>query len=515
MTSTAPDDLLLGIDVGTYETKGVLVTPDGREQASAAIGHRMIFPRAGWAEHDPESTWWGEVRDITRTLLAGTGVTAGRIKGVGISAIGPDVLPVDEQLRPLRNGILYGVDTRAVDEIAEMNARFGEDAIFEASGNALSSQATGPKVLWLKHNEPDLYARARWFVGATTFIVARLTGRVVVDHFSAGLNHPSYDPGTGDWNEALLDGIVEKDRLPEIAWSHEVAGTVTEGAAEETGLVAGTPVSVGTIDAGAEALSIGVVEPGEMMLMYGSTVFMVQITANRAARDKRLWAAPYLFPGTWCLLAGMATSGALTRWFRDHLAPDLVAAETAGGEAAYAVLAREAGQSPPGSRGVIVLPYFSGERTPINDPRAKGVIFGLSLTHTRGDLFRGTLEGIGHGVKQHVEMFTDMGAAPSTIRAVGGGTKNPVWLQSVSDITGVSQEVPAVTLGACFGDALLAGIATATVSGPDVIHRWQGAGRTIAPDPSNAPAYAALYEVYSSLYGATLEQMHRLHGLGY
>ena len=158
MTSTAPDDLLLGIDVGTYETKGVLVTPDGRVQASAAIGHSMIFPRAGWAEHDPESTWWGEVRDITRTLLAGAGVAAGRIKGVGISAIGPDVLPVDEQLRPLRNGILYGVDTRAVDEIAEMNARFGEDAIFEASGNALSSQATGPKVLWLKNNEPDLYA---------------------------------------------------------------------------------------------------------------------------------------------------------------------------------------------------------------------------------------------------------------------------------------------------------------------------------------------------------------------
>jgi len=508
-------DLLMGIDVGTYETKGVLVTPEGTVVATEVMPHKMIFPRAGWAEHDPEGTWWGDVTHVSKALLATEGISADQVKGVGISAIGPDVLPIDENFKPLRNGILYGVDTRAVDEIAEMNERHGADYIFNTCGNALSSQATGPKILWIKKNEPEVYEKARWFVDATTFIVARLTGRVVVDHFSAGSHHPMYDPWKRDWNDELNDGIVERERLPERAWSHELAGTVTEWAASETGLNVGTPVSVGTIDAGAESFSVGVTEPGEMMMMYGSTIFMIQVTDNDQARDERLWVAPYLFPGTWCLLAGMATSGALTRWFRDSFAADLVAAEEAGGEPAYGVLTREAGESQPGSGGVIVLPYFSGERTPINDPKAKGVIFGLSLTHTRGDLFRATLEGMGHGIKQHVDMFTEMGAPPHTIQAVGGGTKNAVWLQSVSDISGVPQKVAPVTVGASYGDALLAAIATGIVSGPEAIRDWQGEGSIVTPNPAMADTYAPLHEIYTGLYEATKEQMHQLHELGY
>lgn len=509
------DDLLMGIDVGTYETKGVLVTPQGKVVATEVKPHKVIFPRAGWAEHDPEGTWWGDITHVSKALLATEGVSPDQVKGVGISAIGPDVLPMDENFQPLRNGILYGVDTRAVDEIAEMNERFGEDYIFNACGNALSSQATGPKIMWIKKNEPEIYKKARWFVDATTFIVARLTGRVVVDHFSAGSHHPTYDPWKQQWNEELLDGVVESSRLPELAWSHELAGGVTEWAAKETGLNVGTPVSVGTIDAGAEALSVGVTEPGEMMLMYGSTIFIIQVTDNDQARDKRLWAAPYLFPGTWCLLAGMATSGALTRWFRDSFAADLVAAEAEGGEPAYSILTREAAEAAAGSGGVIVLPYFSGERTPVNDPRAKGMIFGLSLTHTRGDLFRATLEGMGHGIKQHVDLFTDIGAPPHTIQAVGGGTKNPVWLQSVSDISGVPQKVAPLTVGASYGDALLAGVATGLVSGPEAIREWQGAGTVVTPNPDMAPTYAPLHEIYTELYHATKEQMHKLHDLGY
>ena len=508
-------ELVMGIDVGTYETKGVLVNADGAVVATEVQPHTIIFPRAGWAEHDAEGTWWGDVVAVSKALLATPGVSPADVKGLGVSAIGPDVLPMDENFQPLRNGILYGVDTRAVEEIAEMNERFGEDYIFNACGNALSSQATLPKILWLKKNEPEVYKKARWFVTATTFIVARLTGRVVVDHFSAGSHHPSYDPWKREWNEELNEGIVETSRLAELAWSHEVAGGLTEWAAKETGLPEGTPVTVGTIDAGAESVSVGVTQPGEMMLMYGSTIFMIQVTDNDQARDKRLWVAPYLFPGTWCLLAGMATSGALTRWFRDSFASELVAAEEAGGEPAYAVLSREAGESHPGSEGVIVLPYFSGERTPINDPRAKGMIFGLSLTHSRADLFRATLEGMGHGIKQHVDMFTDMGAPPHSIQAVGGGTKNPVWLQIVSDISGVPQRVAPLTVGASYGDAFLAALALGWVESPDAIKEWQGNGSVVTPNDQLADTYAPLHAAYTDLYHATKETMHKLHELGY
>jgi len=508
-------DLLLGIDIGTYESKGVLTTTSGEVVAQAAIPHQLLFPRAGWAEHDPEATWWGDFCNLSKRLLATEGVSPSDIKGVGVSAIGPDVLPIDEDFNPLRMGILYGVDTRAVAEIDELNAKYGEDEIFNATANALSSQATGPKILWIKKNEPEVYKKARWFVDATTFIVARLTSRVVIDHFSAGCMVPMYDPFKREWSDKYCKEYVDLEQLPDILYSHELAGTVTAKASEQTGLAVGTPVSVGTIDAGAEALSVGVTQPGEMMMMYGSTIFMIQVTDNDQAREKRLWAGPYLFPNTWCLLAGMATSGSLTRWLRDRFAEDLIAAEQAGGSPAYSELVKEAKATPPGAEGVIVLPYFSGERTPVMDPRAKGLIFGMSLTHTRGHLFRATLEGMGHGVKQHVDLFTDIGARPKTIKSVGGGTKNEVWLQAVSDISGVPQEVAPLTFGASYGDALLAGVAVGLVSSPEEIRVWQGAPRTVTPDPKLADLYRPLSETYSRLYEATRDHMHKLHELGY
>jgi xylulokinase len=510
-----PQDLLLGIDIGTYESKGVLTTIAGEVIAQVAVPHQLLFPRAGWAEHDPELTWWGDFCTITKQLLSTPGVVAADIKGVGISAIGPDVLPIDENFNPLRMGILYGVDTRAVKEIDELNAKYGEDEIFNATANCLSSQSTGPKILWIKKNEPEVYKKARWFVDATTFIVARLTSRVVIDHFSAGCMVPMYDPWSNKWSDRFCKDFVNLEQLPEILWSHELAGRVTSKASELTGLAEGTPVSVGTIDAGAEALSVGVTKPGEMMMMYGSTIFMIQVTDNDQAREKRLWAGPYLFPGTWCLLAGMATSGSLTRWFRDQFAPELVAAEKSGGASAYAELVKEAAETKPGAEGVIVLPYFSGERTPVMDPRAKGMIFGLSLTHTRGHIFRAILEGMGHGVKQHVDLFTSIGARPKTIKSVGGGTKNSIWLQAISDISGVPQEVAPLTFGASYGDALLAGVAVGLVSSPEEIRTWQGKARIISPDEKLAETYRPLSEIYTSLYDATKNQMHKLHELDY
>jgi xylulokinase len=510
-----PQDLLLGIDIGTYESKGVLTTITGEVIAQVAVPHQLLFPRAGWAEHDPELTWWGDFCTITKQLLSTPGVVAADIKGVGISAIGPDVLPIDENFNPLRMGILYGVDTRAVKEIDELNEKYGEDEIFNATANCLSSQSTGPKILWIKKNEPDVYKKARWFVDATTFIVARLTSRVVIDHFSAGCMVPMYDPWSNKWSDRFCKDFVNLEQLPEILWSHELAGRVTSKASELTGLAEGTPVSVGTIDAGAEALSVGVTKPGEMMMMYGSTIFMIQVTDNDQAREKRLWAGPYLFPGTWCLLAGMATSGSLTRWFRDQFAPELVAAEKSGGASAYAELVKEAAETKPGAEGVIVLPYFSGERTPVMDPRAKGMIFGLSLTHTRGHIFRAILEGMGHGVKQHVDLFTSIGARPKTIKSVGGGTKNSIWLQAISDISGVPQEVAPLTFGASYGDALLAGVAVGLVSSPEEIRTWQGKARIISPDEKLAETYRPLSEIYTSLYDATKNQMHKLHELDY
>lgn len=503
---------LLGIDIGTYESKGVLVDSEGNLIASAFQPHDLLIPRQGWAEHDPEKTWWGDFVLLTKTLLEKSQISSKDIAGIGVSAIAPCMLPVDQQGNPLRMGVLYGVDTRAYREIDELNARFGKENLFAKTGNELSSQAVGPKILWLKKNEPEIYHKAAKFTTASSFIISRLTGKMVIDHLTASFFTPLYDFYKGTWSNEFCEGIVEPERLPEIGWACEKAGTVTAEAARITGLAEGTPVNFGTADASAEAVSVGVVKPGQMMLMYGSTIFMYLVTSTPKV-DSRLWAARYLFPGTSAFAAGTATSGSLTRWFRDKLSPDLVAAEKSGGENAYTALIHEAENISAGSEGLVVLPYFSGERTPINDPLARGMFFGLTLAHQRGHLFKAVLEGMGYGVRQHFDVMDEIGVKPDDVIAVGGGTKNPLWLQVVSDISGIPQRVPAVTFGASFGDAFLAGMAVGVHSSYNQITSWIKYDRLVKPDPMKHDLYSKYYQIYLDLYQKNKDLMSELHSL--
>jgi xylulokinase len=485
----------LGIDIGTFETKGVLVAHDGTITATATRPHKMLVPRPGWAEHRADEDWWGDFVHVTRALLDQSGLDPRRIKAVAASAIGPCMLPVDSAGKPLMNGVLYGVDTRATAQITALNAAIGAEVILDRCGNALTSQSVGPKILWLKDTHPDLFARTAKILTSTSYLTWKLTGEYVIDHYTAANFSPLYDVGRQDWTADLAD-IIPLDRLPRLMWSTAIAGTVTPAAAAETGLAPGTPVTCGTIDAAAEAVSVGVAAPGEMMLMYGSTIFIIQVT-SRPVRDARLWYAPWLFPGRHASMAGLATSGTLTHWFRDQMARD----------ADFAALAAEAEASPKGARGLLCLPYFSGERTPIHDPLARGAFFGLNLTHTRGDLYRAILEGIAMGTGHVLETYAGLGAAPIRIRAVGGGTKNAVWLQATCDVAQAVQEVCDKTIGASYGDAFLAALAIGAAPA-DAIQRWNPVARTVAPEA--VAAYARQYPLWKALYAQTRDIAHAL-----
>ena len=422
----------LGIDIGTFESKGVLVDAEGEIIAQAARPHEMMVPRPGWAEHDADNDWWGDFCHISKSLLHESAIDPQKIRAIGCSAIGPCMLPVDIEGNALMNGVLYGVDNRASAEVEELTVAIGEDVLMQNCGNALTSQSVGPKILWLKRNRPQIFARTAKIHTSTTYIVNKLTGRAVIDHHTAANFSPLYDVDKQDWTTELTGKIVDRDLLPEILWSSQIAGEATKKAAGETGLAAGTPVLTGTIDAAAEAISVGVLSPGEMMMMYGSTIFIIMPTANRVS-DPRLWYAPWLFEGQHASMAGLATSGTLTHWFRDQFAKELSREES------FITLAAEAENSPPGANGLIVLPYFSGERTPIHDPLAKGTVFGLNLTHTRGDIYRAFLEGIALGTGHVIETYVKAGAAPDRLFAVGGGTKNKVWSKATSDICNMPQ----------------------------------------------------------------------------
>lgn len=501
--------LLLGIDIGTYSSKGVLCTPEGEVVASHVVEHGISMPRPGWVEQDADAIWWHDTIAICRALISDEH-PAEEIAGVAVSAIGPCMLPVDEKGNALRPGVLYGIDTRAHEEIDWLNDRYGKEALFDLGGMALTSQAVGPKILWLKRHEPEVYARTHKILSASSYLIHKLTGAYVIDKHTGAHANPLIDIDALAYDDRFAEPIIGLDRMPDLRWSTEIAGTVTQVAAEQTGLASGTPVTAGAVDAAAEALSVGVTEPGDLMVMYGTTLFFVLVT-DRPIPDERMWATGYVLPGLYDIAGGMATSGAITRWFRDEFGAAELAAEAAGGLNAYAALAEAAERIPAGSGGLLCLPYFAGERTPIQDPEARGVFAGLTLSHTRAHLYRAILEGTAYGVRHNLDTFRAMGAAPRRLVAVGGGANNRLWLQIVSDVTGEEQVVPERTVGASYGDAMLAGLATGLV--PDVAtlrSQWVRVAEVLPPDMENHARYDAYYAVYRDLYEHSKSEIHQL-----
>ncbi len=482
--------LLLGVDIGTASSKGVLVDPGGAVLARSVREHAVSTPRPGWFEHDAEEVWWADFTAIVAELVRAAG---GRpLAGLGVSGIGPCLLPASAAGEPLRPAILYGVDTRAGAEIAELNAELGASEILARGGSPLTSQAVGPKVRWLARHEPDVYTRTRKLLMASSFLVHRLTGRYVLDHHSASQCTPMYDLVAGQWAEDWASLVAPGLALPELLWPTEVAGEVTAAAASLTGLPEGLPVTAGTVDAWAEAASVGVREPGDVMVMYGTTMFLIQVLTEPRPHPG-LWGTRGVTPGSFTLAAGMATSGAVTDWLR----------KLTGGS--YADLVAEAASVPVGSRGLLVLPYFAGERTPLFDPDARGVLAGLTTSHGRAELYRAALEGIAYGVRHNLEAMAAAGGAAGRLVAVGGGTKGGLWTRIVSDVTGLPQQIPAETIGACLGDALLA----AEAVGIKPV-RGNPIAATVAPDPENAARYEEFYRHYRALYEATAATAHFL-----
>lgn len=500
--------LLLGIDIGTYNSKGILCRPDGVVVAEARRHHQLSVPHPGQAEHDADTIWWAEFADIARELMSS--VPAGdRLTGVASSAIGPCLLPVDDQDRPMRPGILYGVDVRAAAQIEQLESRYGREALVHLGGMRLTSQAIGPKLLWLHQLEPETWRRAARFHTASSYLTLRLTGRHVIDRHTASHFNPLIDAVSLEWDDRFGSDISPVERLPELAWSDEVVGVVTQVAAETTRIPAGTPVTTGTVDALAEAVSVGVVRPGDLMIMYGSTAFLILVTDGlRTHAD--LWATAGLSRGQHALAAGMSTTGSATTWFRDQFGSG-TRGDDGDREDGYANLFKEAEFSTAGARGLLFLPYFSGERTPLHDPEARGVLAGLSLAHTRGDVYRALLEGVAFGIRSIIETMQTSGAPIKRVVAVGGGTTSRLWLNIVSSATGLQQLVPRQTIGASYGDAFIAGLATGAVDGWDALERdWVQIHEQIDPDPALSAQYDRLYPLFGDLYRDSRSTIHAL-----
>jgi xylulokinase len=328
-----------------------------------------------------------------------------------------------------------------------------------------------------------------------------------------GCNYaPLIDVEKMRWLEGMDDLIAPVRKMPDTSWSAEIAGTVTAQAAQQTGLKKGTPVITGTMDAAAEAISAGLADFGDMMMMFGSSNSFI-LKTDRLVPTDNYWALHWLEPGTFAFVGGMSTVGSLTRWFRDNLSPLELEAQKATGTNAYAAMADLLKDSPPGAKGLIALPYFEGERTPMYDPNAKGVLFGLTLKHTRADIYRALLESIGFGIRHNVDGMLEKSISAKRILAVGGGVKNLAWMQMISDIADIEMSIPSQQIGSSYGDAFLAGLGVGLFRELGEIQKWVRNSHTITPNPERTAFYQPLYRIYRDLYRQTCGLMSDLSAL--
>jgi xylulokinase len=474
---------LIGLDIGTTSTIGVLVDPAGRILASESRPVTLSSPAPGWSEEDP-GEWWANACAILRALAA----HGQPIDAVGVTGMLPAVVLLDRDGEPVRPSIQQS-DARAAQEVEELRASHDERAFFRRTGCGINQQLVAPRLHWLARHEPDVLARARVLCGSYDYVNLRLTGvRSVEENWA--LESGFLDLATNRFAEDLVAlGRIAATLLPEIHAPHEIIGAVTEEAAAASGLKPGTPVAAGCADHVASAFVAGIVEPGDVLLKFGGSADILTASA-RPHDDPRLYLDRHIVPGLWVPNGCMAASGAALNW---------IARELASGTP-HAALDREAALTPPGADGLVLLPYLLGEKTPLHDPRARGVLHGLGLHHTRGHVWRAALEGIAFGFRHHLEVFAELNIPARRFVASDGGARSAVWMQIVADVLQVPIQLLDGHPGPALGAAFVAGMGVGSFGAWSEIARFTRPAARIEPNPATATTYDRLYRVYRETY---------------
>lgn len=489
--------LLLAIDIGTTNSKGALITDQGEIISSCSYKHGVSRPCPGWAEHDANKIWWTELVKICNKLLKTEGIQATDIVSVGISTLTPAVLPLDKNGSPLRPAMLYSLDTRADQEIRQLNEILGETYPLKENLRPIVHKSPAPKILWLKNHEREIFDKTAYFVGAPTYLVYKLTGQMVADYGCYKLAGLPFSLRQFGWDVPSCQAIgIRAEQLPKLKWATELAGTITKEAAEMTGLAAGTAVAVGTGDYLADSLSYGTRFAGIPQISYGSCIGV------NNGNDP----AAILFPDyetDWEMEkvpGGSMSNGCATIDWMVSLISGYNAQRIDNTE-----LERLAKETPAGANGIVMLPYFNGEKIPFTNPNASGLLFGLRMSHTHSDIYKACLESIGYSVRHLLELKDSNNSRQAFV--VGGGIKIPQLLQTVSNITGYIQTPLESIDGALLGNAFIAGVACKIFEKRDDINAWVRTGESILPDAPLRVIYDQGFEKYLKLYQANKHLM--------
>ncbi|MCD8356000.1 MAG: FGGY-family carbohydrate kinase [Clostridia bacterium] len=505
-------DYLLGTDIGTSGTKTILMDTKGNLIASNLAEYDVLTPRPLWAEQWPD-IWLLAAKSSIRNVVMHSGIDKKQIKGIAISGLyGGSGIPLDADMKPVRPCLIW-MDRRAEEETKWVKENIGEEKLLEVTHNGADPYYGYTKMLWIKNNEPENWAKTKLFLPPNDYVIYDLTGEVAIDYSSAGNIGGIFDMNTRTWSQELMDAMgIPMDMMPQrIVESTDIVGGLTEAAAKELGLWEGMPVIAGGIDCGAANIGLGVFDSGTYAAAIGTSM-CAALVSDKPVKGNGLIVWPYLYDAKHMsyYFAGGATAGAIVKWFRNQFCELEIKTEQEGGPNAYDILNEQAEKLPAGSDGLIVLPYFMGERSPVWDSDAKGTIVGLSLAHTKAHLYRAFLEAVAYSLRDAMNATgDDLG---KSILIAGGVTKSKLWRQIFADVTGYPVICPKHDVEANMGDVMLAGIGTGLLTYEEV-KGWQVLDDPIQPDPERHAQYDRCFAAYKSIYTHLKDDMKALSAL--
>ncbi len=495
--------MLVGVDIGTSGTKAVILDGSGKVRSQSFCEYGVVTPAPSWAEQWPD-VWLEAVRDTLKTAFELSGLQSSDIEGIAVSGLyGGSGIPVDRDAVPLRPCIIW-MDRRARKETQWVKQNVPLDTLFSITGNHVDSYYGFTKMLWIRNNEPEIWKRIHQFVTPKDYVIFKLTDVLATDYSSAGNIGGVFDIHKKQWSREMCDILgIPVSLLPErITRSFDIVGRLNKLYSDATGLMEGTPVISGGIDAAVAQFSCGTTREGEHVAMTGTSMCWGTVHEGKYL-SPGLVSFPYVVNDETSIytFGGGATSGAVIRWFRDRFGAGEKEEERTTGVSAYALLEQKAGSVKPGSDDLLVLPYFMGERSPIWDPDARGVILGLSLLHTREHIYRACMEGVAYSLRHNMEEAIKAGIKLDDIcYMVGGSAKSDLWTQIFADVTGFAMKRLENDAEAPLGDAFLAGLGIGVFTDPSEIKTWLAFREPTTPDKKNQEIYSRRFELYKEVY---------------
>ncbi len=502
------EKLLLGIDIGTSASKVAVFNLQGKVLSQSTKEYRVYYPHSGFVEQNPNE-WWESVCTAIKETIVSSKISASQIAGIGIDGQSWSSIPIDKKGDVLSNTPIW-MDTRADDICRETINRIGFNRIFRLSGNSFEPTYSTPKILWFKKNMPDVYNSTYKFLQSNSFIAFKLTGQISQD-LSQGYGIHSFNMKEGKWDDSFCDELgFDRDKLPEIYQCHDVIGEVTGAAAAQTGLVKGTPVVAGGLDASCGTLGAGVIKVGQTQEQGGQAGGM-SICLDSAIAHQKLILSFHVVPGLWLLQGGTVGGGGTIKWFKQELGAFEEIEAKAKGLNPFKVMDEEAEKIPVGSEGLIFLPYMAGERSPLWDKNAKGVFFGLGYNKTRAHIIRAIMEGCTFALQHNLKTAEEIGVGTDELISMGGAANSRLWTQMKADITGKTINVPTSDTATTLGAAILAGVGTGLYqSFEQAVEDTVVITRTHEPDMQAHASYKNNYEIYLELYEKLKDTMQKV-----